>query len=47
MILIAIVAILIYRGYKPPVTLTLWAITGVLVLILLRIHMTSPLPLEF
>jgi hypothetical protein len=47
MILMVTVALLIYRGYRPPVTVSLWALTGILTLVLVKIHMSDSLPLEF
>lgn len=47
MILITTVGVLIYKGTKPSVTVPLWGLTAVLVLVLLFIHMTDPLGLEF
>ncbi len=47
MILITTVGFLIYKGTKPTVVIPLWGLAAVLVLVLLFIHMTDPLGLEF
>ncbi|MCB0917694.1 MAG: hypothetical protein KDC39_03905 [Actinobacteria bacterium] len=47
MILMTVLVFTIYRASKPTIVIPLWAVTGLLVLILLRMHATDTLPLEF